>query len=420
MVFSTNQVRQLYVVEDTASKKTDPGYLEVCENVTKNNQVYFKNTNKLGQISRSDLIKKDNILWITATTPQESRVPIKSVKVTLSQDVNNGQPIVGQDYILNLYIRQYVGMSDTDVYIKQGVVRGLANMTDVQFYEALACSLFLNFKRELYPLLKFSIGGKEVTDVKRDKVTGKLTPCERNEQGELVAIAATADGVTITEAEQEWRLGVKSQTPVYFDVASTTVYYMGDEAIWGNVEDTTPEKADMNETNSYGNGRTIADLEYFCHGERGDIYRQIGWPHNIDTAYMVDPTKEYYTVTIHYYFVDGGESPQKSEKDITLVSTSASKLQEVIEKLEFEDAPTITAEEASEPAQLNEDWGIDAEGEGTPIEVVGDTPNSEEIAPKEEVDTEDIEIAEEIKIPVKEEVEAPETSEDDVISNILD
>ena len=57
--------------------------------------------------------------------------------------------------------------------------------------------------------------------------------------------------------------------------------------------------------------------------ERGDMFRNMGWPHNIDVKYMVDPTKEYDVLDIHYAYSGDGVQVHKSEKDITLVTSAA-------------------------------------------------------------------------------------------------
>ena len=54
-------------------------------------------------------------------------------------------------------------------------------------------------------------------------------------------------------------------------------------------------------------------------GERADIYRGAGWPNNIDTKYLVDPTHQYGVIDIHYAYQGTCEDIQKSEKDIELV-----------------------------------------------------------------------------------------------------
>ena len=76
-------------------------------------------------------------------------------------------------------------------------------------------------------------------------------------------------------------------------------------------------------------------------GERGDQYRNIGWPNSIPTKYLVDPTASYNVLDIHYYFVDGGESPQKSEKDITIVCTDKTVLNKLIGQFNAASGKTI-------------------------------------------------------------------------------
>ena len=96
----------------------------------------------------------------------------------------------------------------------------------------------------------------------------------------------------------------------------------GDERIWATVTEGT--------NGTIGNGKTIADLEYFCMGERGDIYRGIGFPNNIVTTYLVDPTKTYYVFDVHYAYVGDGVSVQKSEKTITIVCADKTEFNKVI------------------------------------------------------------------------------------------
>ena len=73
--------------------------------------------------------------------------------------------------------------------------------------------------------------------------------------------------------------------------------------------------------------------EYFCMGERGDMYRGIGYPNNIPTTYLVDPTVKYNVIDIHYAYVGSNESVQKSEKTITLVVPKVGATNSVSNKL---------------------------------------------------------------------------------------
>jgi hypothetical protein len=97
-------------------------------------------------------------------------------------------------------------------------------------------------------------------------------------------------------------------------VYPTTVTYEGDEVVWGKVENVSKESGI-----TVSNGKTIADMEYFYMGERGDIYRDMGAPNTYDTQYLVNPDSEYAVFEIHYAYVGANESVQKSEKDITIV-----------------------------------------------------------------------------------------------------
>ena len=72
--------------------------------------------------------------------------------------------------------------------------------------------------------------------------------------------------------------------------------------------------------NTVQDGHEIADLEYFCMGARGDLYRNMGWPNVIHTTYLVDPTQKYDVLDINYYWAGGAEDVQKSPRTLTLVA----------------------------------------------------------------------------------------------------
>ena len=332
MVFSTNQVRQLYVVtavQGTANK-TD-GVVSATANAGtialktdkegKNLYFQYKGADNL---MRSDLINKDNILYAKAISAEAAtqKYALKKAVVKLDTNVNGGNPIGGQDYILRICINPYIGMSDEEPYFKYGAVHAMRGMTTGKFYEKLAASLYKNFSRELAPMLTFSINGKVVGRVKTDPATGVETLIDTD--GVTITVADEyADGVTITEVEQEWTLGIKEQSHVNFTVIPTTVTYDGDEVKWGTV-------TVSNTSTVRNNGRLIADLEYFCMGERGDQYRNIGWPNSIPTKYLVDPDTAYNVLEIHYAYVGPNEGPQRSEKDITIVCANKANLNKLI------------------------------------------------------------------------------------------
>lgn len=309
--FSVNQVRQLYVA--TAFKTphvlaSDAAGSIAVKNDTAKSHLYFEYKGA-DNLMRSDLIDTKNILYAKATDATAMAHDLKSVTIALDSNVNGGAPVAGQDYILRIAFKQYVGMSDEDQYFKYGMVHAYAGMDASEFYKVLAVSLAKNFSREVVPLIKI--------EIKTESATTEVTPTTK-----VADLKGTYTGVVITEVEQPWRLGVMAQTPVYFTVQSVPVTVNGDERYWATLTEST--------SGSIGNGKTIADLEYFCMGERGDMYRQVGWPHNIPTTYLVDPAKAYCVFDIHYAYVGSNESVQKSEKTITIVCADKAELNKVI------------------------------------------------------------------------------------------
>lgn len=316
MVFSTNQVRQLYVATDVKEGAahvlaTDTVGTIALKTDNAKSHMYFEYRG-VGGLVRSDLIDVDKVLYAKATPASALARKLKKATVTLDATVNGGNPIAGQDYILRIVFRQYLGMSDEDQYQKYGMVHAYAGMTASDFYKTLAISLAKNFSRELVPLVKFKIGATEVTP-----------------NTKIADIAGDADSLVIEEVEQPWTLGIQEQVPVYFEVYPTTVTFNSDERIWGEVE-----MGDTGAANAIKDGKIIADLEYFCLGERADQYRNIGWPNAIPSKTLVDPTKEYHVLDIHYAYVGSNECVQKSEKDITIVSADKADINTLIDALE--------------------------------------------------------------------------------------
>ena len=334
MNYSVNQVRQLYVakaLKTTPVLASDAAGSIAVKNDTAKNHLYFEYKGA-DNLMRSDLIDIKNILYAKATDADDMAHKLKAVTVTLDSEVNAGAPVAGQDYILRIVFKQYVGMSDEDQYFKYGMVHAYAGMDADEFYKVLALSIAKNFSREVVPLIKVEVhsagttskGGFDsagymvVTPTTKDNGKSDTT----NPYYAADTLVTDIDSIRITEVEQPWRLGVMAQTPVYFTVQPVAIMVNSDERIWATVTEGT--------NGTIGNGKKIADLEYFCMGERGDMYRGIGFPNNIVTTYLVDPTKTYYTFDIHYAYVGNNESVQKSEKDITIVCSDKTEFNKIV------------------------------------------------------------------------------------------
>lgn len=311
--FSTNQVRQLYVAGALKTPSeiatSAVGSIAVKADTAKTH-LYFEYIGA-GGMTRSDLIDIKNILYVKATDADDLAHDLAKYKLTLDTSVNGGTPVAGQDYILRIAFRNYIGLSEEDQYFKYGMVHAVAGMTASDFYKTLALSLVKNFSREEEGLLKFYLetGGTNAGTVAGTDA-GTLTEVTKDTKES--ALTSTYTGIVIEEAPQEWILGVMEQAPVNFTLQPDTITANGDERIWGVVKQVAS-------TRSIPNGHKIADLEYFCMGERGDVYRMVGFPNVIRTKYLVNPDNKYNVIDIHYAYVGPNESVQKSEKDITIV-----------------------------------------------------------------------------------------------------
>lgn len=289
-VSSTNQVRHLYVAKKFVADPTalaNMGDIKVkkCDGFEK--EVYFE---VLGPdtVLRSDRIPVKNINYVKAVKAGDMATVMKKVTVTLNTDTNGGDLIEGEDYILRINLRQFYGMSDQDQYFKDAAVHVTNGMDKTSFYAAMMKSLNLSFSREV---------GANATS------------------NPYLSFSSSSAGIVIEEKPQSWHLGTEAQERVYFDVVPTTVYDGKDDLVWGSV-------AVSESDTKVGNGKKIADLEYFLLGERGDQYRKIGFPNDIETVGMVDPAKDYDVLELSYTFTDTGVNSYRTEKDMTIVVPS--------------------------------------------------------------------------------------------------
>ena len=302
-VFSTNQVRQLYVVDNVVSSESALATAGDMFAKKSGDHIYFKYVGALGDTMRTDIVNQKQLIYTSVATSDKLAYKLKGQKITLNPNVNGGKPIEGRDYILRVLFSEYIGISPVDKTLKYGTVHITPGMTASDFYAEMAYSLMQSQKKEPNPIMNVAVivsgtfEGNEISD----------TDTLQNIKG-----IGTIEGIVIFEAGQPWHLGVMPQGVIKIDAQVTRITYNGDDSIfWGVVEDAT-----MPSSYVLPEGQKIADLEYFCMGERGDQYRNAGWPNVIPTKYLVDPTAEYDLYTIHYAYVGEGTHQEKSEKDI--------------------------------------------------------------------------------------------------------
>ena len=304
MAFSTNQARQLYVAvaRKTSAEPSVVGDIKACLDPKGN--LYFKYYGK-GGLLRSDLIT--NISYAKMTVAADLETKLKTATVTVT-DVDTEE---AQDYVLRVVVNQAFGMSDEEVYTREVSARSNSSSTAA------------TVAAELGDLIKKTL--------KRD-------------HAQLFDITVEGAAITFDELPQEWHRGTMEQVGVNFsiellpiDPGYTPTTSEGVTTYdWGTVE---VEDQDT----GIPDGKKIADLEYFCMGERGDQYRLVGWPNTIFSIEdcMVDPDGAYDVLDIHYAYQGSCEDIQKSEKDITIVSKTSNLIKQLATEVQTKTGFTV-------------------------------------------------------------------------------
>lgn len=327
-IFSTNQARQFYVVSGLVQSSglvdashrigaaSTLGTIGIGTNAT---HMWFEYMGAGGP-TRSDLIPLNHVRAIKQTNAEDMERNLNAVEVTLNASmIDSSYVIGGNDCILNITIPNYENGGTEYKLLKHGAVHTYSTMAPSDFYKVLACSIYGSIAKDAVKPFKVLLKNSS-------------TPVEVTSTDKTDYAATTATGIYLVEAEQPWSRGKIAQYEIEMQLNANTVIVEGEEIDW-LVTDYT-----INSGGTYGtlkNGKMTADLEWFCMGERGDIYRGAGWPMNIETTYQVDPTTEYDYLDIHYFFQGEGISVQQSEKTITLVGTkSGAKIDDIVDAIE--------------------------------------------------------------------------------------
>lgn len=318
---SDNQFRNLYVMKaykDSESTLAAVGDLTLKVDTAKSNvYLVYKDTE---DTITSDLISIKNLLYAKSTKAADMARTLNSQSVTLNAD-----PISGQDYVLNVEVRNFVALGDDSTHIKFGAVHAVKGMTKSDFYKAMAVNLAKNLSREPSPILNVLLTKNDsAASGEKDSEVAVLLNGKMQNLATLKSTETYTD-IIIDEVEQPWRRGVAQVEPVNFNTTCGTILMDGDDVIWGTVEKETG--------NEIQNGKQIADMEWFYHGTRGDIYREATYPDNFDFKPLVDETKAYSTLDIHFAYVGPGVEVAKSERTITVVCATAAELTKLITAL---------------------------------------------------------------------------------------
>lgn len=266
MNFSTNQVRQFYVVH---------GNPVVTHEGTGLKQIVGS------KYDVSDLIDPKKITDVVFTSSEMLSYPETGCNLSLKDGIT---PEVGKTYTFKIYMYDLYGAGDE--YTHPLVASAEAKTTEVF---------------DLYAELVKSLNAKKYVENIEDKEASTDIP------NYFLYADASENGIDIYPDREAllngWTRGINPLKEIKFEVSVDT-------EVWAK-----PEYF----INPFGiSGIKLADLEYFCMGERGDQYRMMGYPNHIPTEYKIDPMMSYNVIDIMYYHSDNKEGVQRSEKVITL------------------------------------------------------------------------------------------------------
>lgn len=318
MNFSTNQVMQMFVLgKNETVEKVE---VKKGEKVT---HVSYKVKNGSEVIDVTDLIDVKNVLSVKNASAADDTLVRKGILIKLNDEVNEGAPVAGNDYVLTL---TYRGFGEEDTYSKVVMAKATKGDDAASLLVKLAKELLLNKDVEYSPLYAlYTPAGVEITE-------------------ETVGSAVTAEGFYIVEPKPYWSLGRFAETLMNVSVQTASIVVDGEEVSdWLETYKVAPAyKADGKTplVAAIPNTHKVADLEYFCKGERGTSNALVGWPDTPDYKGKVnaDSTNGYDVLTVHYAYVGANASNQKSEKDLIFVAesgtTEAGQLATIAETLE--------------------------------------------------------------------------------------
>ena len=281
--FSTNQVMQFYVHDGDHKLVVDKKFADGSFSMaitTDGEAPSVKEDKTTNAIGRTDKI--ENVMWATLTKAAKLKTPYKKVTLEFKDEVNDGAPIVGQDYIVKVSYPAIGGVGIEGFTTKVATAYASAGATTEAIVAELAKNLNAAFEAD-----------------------GVLVATIEGEGNDTLVITQT------DIAEKSYERGVRPVTIADFNVIAAPIIEDGEEVNWLKITIAMSDKAVKG---SY----KLADMEYFALGERGDEYRMMGYPNYVKTTYRIDLAKEYDVYNIHYAYKGSNDQSHKSEKDLII------------------------------------------------------------------------------------------------------
>ena len=305
--FSTNQVKHLYVAKAVDANLDTVG--DITASAAGDKDIVLKYVGNDGVV-RSDIINTDNIVYAKAIKASSMDQYLDSSYVAVNTVAAN------QHYILKVIIDSFGSLAEEDKgfifadYMSKGTDQAK------NIIAGLAVNLAKNATKAAYnPVINVYVttqsAGQSLT------IGTNAWKVEASDTETAIAAKGSLAGLVIEAADQPWTLGKEAFNLLKFNVTAATIISSGVEVNWATIT-----KGTTHATAALHNGKKIADLEWFCMGERGDVYRGMGYPNNFEFSPLVNPaaTYGYHVIELAYYYAGDAEDIQRSPKEIVIVS----------------------------------------------------------------------------------------------------
>lgn len=223
---------------------------------------------------RTDII--ENVLWGKLTTADALATPTKNVTISVTAD----KVIGGENYIVRVSYPEVFGAGKEAWTTKTAVAQ-----------------------------LKAGVATSSIVTELVNQLTESLPEF-------INVVPSGTDLMLVSDIDtNSYKRGFRPVVMPDFEVSVNTVSEDGEDVQWAKIT--------VSKGNSVSGKFKLADMEYFALGERGDEYRQMGWPAvTYDADYKIDPKadQEYDVLVVHYGYKGSNDQSHLSEKDLIIAA----------------------------------------------------------------------------------------------------
>ena len=377
--FSVNQVRDIIITTAEATESTAATFLSTASAgesrvlkadgsgvPTTVSDFYVVNKRSNGDFKSSDVIKANQVKFFRKQAPVTA--VLKSIALAIPTGITVGT-IVRVDITLD----QWGSASFEDQYFKFGLYKVVTGDTVEDIADGLIASLARNFSREeplthgtdtinTYAVVetytevddttaqaaavtdKASLTDGDVIRVTGDTIDNYYDVTDVTETlfADIFTLKAAYSSYTV-QSNPLFTFGKTATTGGTYSLTITEKnqsYVLGKKQarhlVWSVTNDFDSTQTETVRVINPTSGQRIADLEWFCRGDFGDRYRDMGYPHNFDNVYDASASEAtgYYTLELGFWYEGGNHAVQKSEKVLTIASTSMTEINKLITDIE--------------------------------------------------------------------------------------